>query len=128
MFLDYFDHNIRNYLIKSEKLAVALVTSNVNTSKATSFFGAYMSLLDLPSDENYSKPFHFDMANEHKSQLIFLGLCLNKNISKCVADPNRQQQVKESQKHIVKLLSFMDLDVVEDSEYVIAFRFKNNKF
>lgn len=50
MFLDYFNHNIRNHLIQSNRLAVALITSNVNTSKATSFFGAYMSLLDLPKE------------------------------------------------------------------------------
>ena len=44
MFLDYFSHNVRNYLIESGKMAVALITNNVNTSKAASFFGAYMSL------------------------------------------------------------------------------------
>jgi hypothetical protein len=61
MFLDYFSHNVRSHLIKTGKLAVALVTSNVNTSKATSFFGAYISLLDLPPDDNYTTPYHFDM-------------------------------------------------------------------
>lgn len=48
MFLDYFNHNIRNHLIETGRLALAFFTSNTNTSKATSFFGAYMSLLDLP--------------------------------------------------------------------------------
>ena len=45
MFLDYFSHNVRNYLIQSGKTAVALITNNVNTTKASSFFGAYLSLL-----------------------------------------------------------------------------------
>jgi hypothetical protein len=57
-----------------------------------------------------------------------LGLCYNKNISKCVADPNRKNQVKDSQKYISKLLDFMDLTIDKEIEYVIAFRFKGSKF
>ena len=34
------------------------------------------------------------MPNKHKEQLLFIGLCYNKNMSKCVADPNRLAQVK----------------------------------
>jgi hypothetical protein len=48
LFVDYFSHNVRNYLLQSKKLAVALITNNANTSTATSFFGAYMSLQGTP--------------------------------------------------------------------------------
>ena len=44
IFLDYFSQNVRNYLMQSEKWAVALFTNNPNTSRSTSFFGAYMSI------------------------------------------------------------------------------------
>ena len=44
IFLDYFSHNVRNYLMQSQKWAVALFTNNPNTSRSTSFFGAYMSI------------------------------------------------------------------------------------
>jgi len=48
LFLDYFNQNVRNYLIKSKKLAVALITNNVNTTKAASFFTSYLSLESIP--------------------------------------------------------------------------------
>lgn len=44
LFFDYFSHNLRNYLIHSQKLAIALITTNSNSSKSKEFFSTYLSL------------------------------------------------------------------------------------
>lgn len=54
--------------------------------------------------------FRYFIEEEYKSQLVFLGLCFNKNISQCVATGHRREQVSSSMKFIPKLLQFLDLD------------------
>jgi hypothetical protein len=44
------------------------------------------------------------MKQEHKQQLVFLGLCLNQNSSKCVTDGHRKRQVEGSKRNVEKLL------------------------
>lgn len=44
LYFDYFDNNIRNYLIQSKKLAIAIISSSKNTSRVNSFFESYLSL------------------------------------------------------------------------------------
>ena len=69
------------------------------------------------------------MKQEHKEQLVFLGLCLSSNISKCVAEESRKHQVLQSQNQVIKLLHFLGIELtnLEDVEYVVAFRFKKPK-
>lgn len=49
LFMDYFSHNLRSYLIQSQKLAVALITKNSNSSKSKEFFATYLSLESIIS-------------------------------------------------------------------------------
>jgi hypothetical protein len=60
---------------------------------------------------NASSIFRYKMKEEHKSQLVFLGLCYNSNLSKCVSQSDRYNQVASSQKNIAKLLDFINLEI-----------------
>ena len=79
---------------------------------------------------NASSIYRYKMKDEHKSKLVFLGLCNNANLSKCVSQPERHAQVAASQKNVAKLLDFLNLEMghLSEFEYVVVFRFNYPKF
>jgi hypothetical protein len=44
LYFDYFSNNLRNYLIQSQKVAVAIITTEKNTSRVNSYLQSYISL------------------------------------------------------------------------------------
>lgn len=84
----------------------------------------------MDEPENISKvQFRYQLPDKHKENIVFLELCQNSNISKCIYQPDRKYQVQQNQKMIEKLWHFFDApsENIADGQ-VIAFRFRYPHF
>ena len=78
IYFDYFSHNIRNYLIKSEKLAIALITNQKNTSFVQSYLNIYFQSLKYHFIQNETQKqqtkrlYSYELKKEQAEQLLLL--------------------------------------------------------